>query len=178
METITLDNEIIMGGIRQLIGEGTTVQLRCKGNSMNPFLVSGRDTLILSPFRPSDLVPGAVILGKSTDGRFLVHRIVSNKGGLITLNGDGNPVEMTEKMYETEVIALMTGYIHDGRTGYTMDTTGLDGKPVKASAEWLRYSSNWARLSDVRAGKWTGRRVFLGFWRRLHPSLIYRAGRE
>lgn len=157
-------NEEIMRDIKQLIGEGTSVEIRCKGNSMNPFFVSGRDTLVLSPFKPSELVPGCVVLGRDSRGIYLVHRVVAVGDGVLTLNGDGNPPCSVEKMREDEVIAILSAYVRKGKRGCTKD------------APWRRYSSLWAAATKLHIGNWSLRRVYLGIWRRLHPDWIFRKG--
>lgn len=164
METKIIDNATMMAGISELIGEGRTVVLRVKGNSMNPFFATMRDNMVLSPWKSEDLRKGAVVLGRDTRGHFLIHRIYkveqTPEGKVLTLLGDGNLYQM-ETVLEKEVIALVTGYERKGRKGRMED-----GPEGRASFQWRLYSFLWRVLTPVR--RWP-----LGLWRHTHKSLVH-----
>jgi len=160
METRIIDNETMMETVRQFILEGRTVEIRCKGNSMNPFIVSGRDTIMLRPFNASELVPGAVILGRDRYKRYIIHRVAERHEDHVILNGDGNLVTMTERIALDDVIALADSFVVNGR------------RVSVESRRWRTYSFLWKLLSKPAVGSWSARRIYLGIWRRLHPSYI------
>lgn len=164
METKVVDNATMMADIDMLIREGKSVNLRVKGNSMNPFFATERDSMLLSPFTSDDIRKGAVILGKDSRGIFLIHRVFDVRetpdGKVITLLGDGNPVTMKETMLEKDVIARVTAYERRGRRGRMVTTA--EGK---ASVAWVVYSWIWKVLLPVR--RWP-----LGLWRHTHRSLL------
>ena len=81
------DNTIIEEAIR-LVEEGHDVTLPAKGKSMLPFIVGGKESILL--VKPDKISVGDVVLAWVDDYRYVVHRIISIKGDSITLMGDGN----------------------------------------------------------------------------------------
>ena len=45
-----IPNEVLLPEVARLISEGHTVTLTVRGNSMNPFLVDRRDSIVLGSF--------------------------------------------------------------------------------------------------------------------------------
>jgi len=160
METKVLDNDVIFPEISKMISEGRSVELRVKGNSMNPFFVSGRDSICLSPVRVEDLKPGMFILGRDSRRVWLAHRIVSVESDHVILNGDGNALDCFEQMPFDGIVAQVSAYVRKGRRG-TMD-----------GSAWKAYSTFWRMAGWARIGKWSVRRLVLAAWRRLHPSNV------
>ncbi len=147
MKTILADKAIMMEEIRGLISEGRTVSLTVKGNSMNPFLVSGRDTITLGPWKDSDIRKGCVALVRDIKGNYLVHRIIERRENYIILLGDGN-IAFTETAGFENIIGIMYNVTRKGRT-WSAD-----------SLVWRVYSWIWMVLTPVR--RWP-----LGLWRKL-----------
>lgn len=143
----TLPNDILLPEVARLVAHGRSVTLQVKGNSMNPFIVHGRDQVVLSSFDGSDLRPGAVVLARDTQGRFVLHRIVARRGDHLLLRGDGN-LHQTETTTVSQVLALMTAV---RRKGVVYPVT---------SRTWRLYSWWWLRLSPLR-------RWLLALFRRL-----------
>ena len=81
------DNEIIEEAIR-LAREGVNVTLPVNGNSMLPFIIGGKESVILH--RPLLIDVGDVVLAWVDGCRYVVHRIIRIDGDHITLMGDGN----------------------------------------------------------------------------------------
>ena len=81
------DNFIIEEAIR-LVDEGVSVTLPVNGWSMLPFIIGGRESVILQ--KPVELKVGDVVLAWVDDGRYVVHRIIRISGDEVTLMGDGN----------------------------------------------------------------------------------------
>ena len=82
------DNEIIEEAIR-LVREGVNVTLPVNGNSMLPFIIGGKESVILHS--PGGIVDvGDVVLAWVDGCRYVVHRIIRIDGDRITLMGDGN----------------------------------------------------------------------------------------
>lgn len=156
METKTVDNEILISAVRDFVAEGRSVELRCKGNSMNPFLVSGRDSVTVGPFTDADIVPGAVILGRDRSGRWLLHRVVKCCGSQVILNGDGNASWLFEIVDKGEIVAVARSFV-------------IRGKRVETgSLRWRSCSYLWHLAGRIALGRWSLRRIILGLWRRLH----------
>ena len=81
------DNEIIEEACR-LVREGVNVTLPVKGRSMLPFIIGGKESVILH--RPGLIDVGDVVLAWVDGCRYVVHRIIRIDGDRITLMGDGN----------------------------------------------------------------------------------------
>lgn len=81
------DEEIIEEAIR-LVGEGVCVTLPVNGWSMLPFIIGGRESVILQ--QPDGAKVGDVVLAWADDCRYVVHRIIRIDGNNVTLMGDGN----------------------------------------------------------------------------------------
>ena len=83
------DNEIIEEAIR-LVREGVSVTLPVNGNSMLPFIIGGKESVILQG--PGLIDVGDVVLAWVEGNRYVVHRIIRIDGNRVTLMGDGNLV--------------------------------------------------------------------------------------
>ena len=81
------DNEIIEEAIR-LVREGVSVTLPVYGNSMLPFIIGGKESVILQ--KPELPKVGDVVLAWADGYRYVVHRIIRINGDRVTLLGDGN----------------------------------------------------------------------------------------
>ena len=144
---MVIEKAVMMEEIRGMVSEGLSVTISVKGNSMNPFIVDGRDQITLGPFKEGELRRGCVALVRDVRGEYLVHRIISREGDTVILLGDGN-LCMTEKALVSEVIAIVRSIERKGRNIST------------DSFIWRAYSWIWTALKPVR--KWP-----LGLWRRL-----------
>ena len=98
------DKEIMDEAIR-LVDEGVSVTLPVNGQSMLPFIIGGKERVILT--RPTAIKEGQVVLAWADGLRYVVHRIIRIKGEHITLMGDGNLVG-TEQCTVNDVKALVT----------------------------------------------------------------------
>ena len=83
-----VSDDLIMDEAIRLVDEGVEVTFPVNGRSMLPFIVGGRDSVVL--IKPSALKRGDVILARVENGHFVIHRIVDIAGENVTLMGDGN----------------------------------------------------------------------------------------
>lgn len=98
------DADILQEAIR-LVSEGVSVTLPVNGNSMLPFIIGGRESVILCPPRPVDV--GDVVLAWVDGNRYVVHRIIRIDIDRLTLMGDGNLVG-TEHCHVSDIKAVVT----------------------------------------------------------------------
>ena len=98
------DNKIIEEAIR-LVREGVSVTLPVNGNSMLPFIIGGKESVILHGPGFTDV--GDVVLAWVDGCRYVVHRIVRIDGERVTLMGDGNLVG-TEHCILNDIKARVT----------------------------------------------------------------------
>ena len=88
MEKKIIPNELLLGEVSRLVADGETVTIMTKGSSMLPFIIGGRDSVVLE--RPEELMPGMIVLAFVDGCRYVLHRIISVEGDVVTLMGDGN----------------------------------------------------------------------------------------
>ena len=96
---ITLPNEILLEEVAALLDEGREVEIMSKGTSMLPFIVGGRDSVILRKEATGVQKPGDIVLARRSPGNYVLHRLISVDGDRVTLKGDGN-------VFGTETVAL------------------------------------------------------------------------
>lgn len=139
------DREIIESAI-QLVGDGVCVTFPVKGQSMLPFIIGGRESVILT--RPDRVKVGDVVLAWVEDSRYVVHRIVTISGHDVTLMGDGN-IAGVEHCQLNDVKALAS-HVVDAR-----------GRHHDLHATW--------RMRAVRLWQWLLpiRRYLLAIYRRI-----------
>ena len=139
------DAEILQEAIR-LVSEGVSVTLPVNGRSMLPFIVGGRESVILG--RPDGARAGDVVLAWVEDSRYVVHRIIHINGDDVTLMGDGN-IAGTERCTLSDIKARATHVV------------GADGRTRSLYNRWRRLAARlWFWLRPAR-------RYFLAIYRRL-----------
>ena len=136
MQRISVENNIFLPQVVQLIEEGHKATIIARGNSMRPFIEDSRDKLVFG--KVDSLSVGDVILAEVTEGHFVCHRIEKMENGMVTMRGDGN-VEGTEVFPEENVRAKLVQVFRKGKT-YTLTTSTL----------WKCYSAIWPQLLPVR----------------------------
>lgn len=88
IERYAIANEVLLGEVCAMLESGKRVKLRAKGGSMSPAIRGDEDTILLVPAKA--LRKGDVVLARTVDNRYVVHRIVHIDGEMITLAGDAN----------------------------------------------------------------------------------------
>jgi len=111
-----ISDEVIIQEAVRLVNEGVSVTLPVNGWSMLPFIIGGRESVILGkPLQPK---VGDVVLAWVIPGRHVVHRIIRIEGEKVTLMGDGN-VAGTEHCMLNDVQAIATHVVDaKGRTHF------------------------------------------------------------
>lgn len=130
-----LANEILFPEVAALLDEGHTVTLRAKGNSMMPFIVGGRDSVVLEK---ADLLrTGDIVLARLHDGSYVLHRVTAIGGDEVQLMGDGS-ICCRETCRRGDLLGKVRQIIRNGRT---VDC---------ASACERRKARLWSMLLPVR----------------------------
>ena len=112
MDKRTVPNDILLGEVAAVLQEGREAILTPTGNSMLPFIRSGRDRVILR--RQDSYAVGDIVLAHF-GGRYILHRIVALDGDGVTLMGDGN-LQGQEKGRTDGIVGTVTAVIRpDGR---------------------------------------------------------------
>lgn len=145
MGKITLPNDVLLDEVARLVDEGEAVTLMTKGASMLPFIVGGRDSVVL--VRPEELFPGMIVLAYVQGGRYVLHRILSIDGTKVVLMGDGN-IKGVEVCAPADVKAV------------AVRISRPSGEVDCLSKRHLRQAAIWKTLLPVR-------RWILAVYRRL-----------
>jgi len=139
------DERILEEAIR-LVQEGVSVTLPVNGNSMLPFIIGGRESVILK--RAGLVDEGDVVLAWVEGCRYVVHRIIRVDGKHITLMGDGNIVG-TERCTVGDIKAIVTHVVD------------ANGKIHDINNKWRRRAAKvWFWIRPIR-------RYILAIYRRL-----------
>ena len=103
------DDAMILSEAIRLVGEGVEVTFPVNGRSMRPFIEGGRDSVVL--VRPTNVKPMDVVLAKTDDGRYVIHRVMEMAGHPVTLMGDGN-LQGREHTECKQIYAKVTHVVH------------------------------------------------------------------
>ena len=103
------DDALILSEAIRLVGEGVEVIFPVNGRSMRPFIEGGRDSVVL--VRPTNVKPMDVVLAKTEDNRYVVHRVLEIAGDRVTLMGDGN-LQGREHAECKQIYAKVTHVVH------------------------------------------------------------------
>ena len=145
MEKKVLANDVLLGEVSRLVAEGESITLMTKGVSMLPFIVGGRDSVVLE--RPSELKTGMIVLAHVGKDRYVLHRMISIEGNKVILMGDGN-LKGVEKCLADDVKAV------------AVRIQRPSGETDCLSEKHLRRAVIWRKLLPVR-------RWILAVYRRL-----------
>jgi hypothetical protein len=139
------DNGFIEEALR-LVQKGVTVTFPVTGQSMLPFIIGGKESVILH--RPGLIDVGDVVLAWVDGNRYVVHRIIKLDYDRVTLMGDGN-VAVTEHCLLKDVKARVTHVV------------SADNKKRDLYSRWrVRAAKLWYWLRPIR-------RYLLAIYRRL-----------
>lgn len=100
-----MKDSVIIEEASRLVSEGLCVTLPVNGQSMLPFIIGGKESVILQ--KPENLKVGHVVLAWVDGNHYVVHRIKAIDGTAITLTGDGN-LGLLEHCQLSDVRALAT----------------------------------------------------------------------
>lgn len=131
------DAQIIAEAIK-LVGEGVSVTFPVAGRSMRPFIVGGKESVVL--VKPEKVCVGDVVLAFVDNSRYVVHRVIRIDGEKVTLMGDGNLVGVEHcRVPDVKAIATHVVNARGKRRSFA--------NPLRRTATRV-----WVRLRPVR--KW------------------------
>lgn len=139
-------DHVIIEEASRLVRDGVCVTLPVNGQSMLPFIIGGKESVILQ--KPENLKVGHVVLAWVDGNHFVVHRIKAIDGTNVTLTGDGN-LGGLEHCQLSDVRALAT---------HVVDTKG---RKHDLYTKWrMRGLNIWNKIFPLR-------RYILGVYRRI-----------
>lgn len=127
-----IKNDIFLSCVEEMLAEDKSVEMNHKGFSMRPFLLTGRDVILLSPIKAEELRRGMVVLFRYRNSHVL-HRYRGRceRRGL-KMVGDGN-YRKVEWVKESDVLA----YVSEFKRGE---------KSVKYDSWQWRIRSAWSLM--------------------------------
>ena len=92
----------------EVIENGGTFRFYPRGQSMEPMLVQGRDSVELG--KAEDIKIGDVVFYRRTNGQFVLHRIVAMHNGLYTMSGDNHGTWMEHGIAPRQILFKLVGF--------------------------------------------------------------------
>ena len=143
-----MDGERIIEEAIRLVEDGVCVTLPVDGHSMLPFIIGGRESVILQ--KPTAPKVGDVVLAWVENRRYVVHRIIQIDDDRVTLMGDGNLMG-TEHCLLSDIKARVT-HVVDAKER----THDINNRWRKLAAKmwfWLRPMRRYL-LAIYKKVKW------------------------
>lgn len=106
-------NDEFFADVERIVGEGGSVRMRLKGNSMRPFLRDGIDEVELAPVDRVALRKGMVVLFRY-QGRHVLHRVRRIDSDRLVIKGDGN-YRIEETVTRGDVVCNVSRIYRNGR---------------------------------------------------------------
>lgn len=112
---LSVDTGTLLEHYRELLETADALPLEITGSSMTPFLVPGRDSVLLTkPAAP--LRPGDIVLYRRDDGAYVLHRIIRlARDGTLCLAGDAQTV-LERGIRREQVFAIVRSAVRKGKT--------------------------------------------------------------
>lgn len=131
----------------KIIAEGGAIPLVVSGNSMNPFLVDGKDTVWLCAPDEKNTIKGSILLFRRESGVLVLHRVRKVlPDGVLIMNGDAQ--KWCEAVDFSQIVAAVSH-------------TEKNGKKVSCnSPSYLFLCAVWRILMPVRP-------YLLTLWRKI-----------
>lgn len=124
--------------IAQLLQEGNPVRVRIDGESMHPFIVGGKDEVLLIPYDKKTPIELWSCIFYKWKGHYMIHRFVGFQDSQYCMMGDGNLVQI-ERIEESDILGILQTIYHaDGSTQYCL------GK------KWLCQGRYWFKFRKLR----------------------------
>lgn len=113
--SMTLSNDLLLGEVEKILADNRSVMLKAMGSSMLPFIIGGRDTVLIKRLPETQVLQvGQIVLAHLPDNRYVLHRIISISENEIVLMGDGN-LRATERCQYPGIVGIVTQIIRNGR---------------------------------------------------------------
>lgn len=100
-----ISNDRFFSDVEDIINSGNSVELKVKGTSMHPTLISGEHKVVLVPYRKQFLRVGSIALFKYGN-KHILHRLISIDGNSLIFQGDNLP-NLRESVKKEDIIAFV-----------------------------------------------------------------------
>ena len=110
---ILFSNSVFFADMARMLSDGMDVTFRAKGSSMLPFIVEGRDSIVVRQVRRLDV--GDIVLARVPGKGYVLHRIYRVNGERLVLMGDGN-LCATELCCKADVLGKAVKILRNGQS--------------------------------------------------------------
>lgn len=124
--------------IAQLLQEGNSVRVRIDGESMHPFIVGGKDEVLLIPYNKKTPIKLWSCIFYKWKGHYMIHRFVGFQDSQYCMMGDGNLVQI-ERIEESDILGILQTIYH--ADGSIQDCLGK---------KWLYQGRFWFKFRKLR----------------------------
>ena len=122
----------------EVLKSGRPVRLHIDGQSMYPFIRGGKDEVEVAPYDGTSPLPLGCCAFYCWEGKYMIHRYIGTKNGLLQMMGDGNLVQIEE--VSPHAIKGILGTIFKA-----------NGKIQDCSDEiWIKKGLLWYRMRKLR----------------------------
>lgn len=90
MNSLVVPNDVFFAHILDEIDSGNAVKIPARGRSMLPLIRPSVDEIELKPLTAQSISKGNIVLAKTEENKYIVHRIEKIEQNSVTLRGDGN----------------------------------------------------------------------------------------
>lgn len=137
MQVVKVKSKTIFPVIVDLLNSGQTARITVTGNSMNPFLKEGRDSVELSKTSFPEIRRGDIVLIQRTNGIYVLHRVYQKRKECFFMVGDAQQW-IEGPLYPEQLVAKVASVRRKGRE---IRCTNI---------VWILLSWVWLRLRIFR----------------------------
>lgn len=120
-----------------ILREGKDVSILVSGNSMSPFLIDNRDTVIVSP-HDNVFCQGDIVFYQRSNGQYIMHRVHHvDSDGMLYITGDAETV-IEGPVEPVHVFGIVKKVIRKGKL--------IDKKDFW----WFFFEKIWIRIVPLR----------------------------
>lgn len=150
MQRLSVPNAVMLPDVVKLLNEGMTATIKVKGNSMLPFIVGDKDSVMLIKSNVLDV--GHIVLARLGEEHYVLHRVIEVDRDNVTLMGDGN-LQGAEHCKRQDICGRVVKIIHN------------DKDIIVDKMSEMRKAKLWRDLKPIR-------RYLLAIYRRLYAKRI------
>lgn len=137
MQVLKVKSNEIFPVIAELLDSGQTARITVTGNSMNPFLKAGRDSVELSKTNFREIRRGDIVLIRRTNGIYVLHRVYKKADNSFFIVGDAQQW-IEGPLYPEQLVAKISSVRRNNKEIPCTNVT------------WVFLSRVWLRLRIFR----------------------------
>lgn len=139
-QSIYLEMDDILGSVVKRISEGCSVTISGCGDSMEPFIQNGKDSIVLERIPDEKKVRlGEIYLYRRQNGRYAIHRVYKKNKRNVAMLGDSQ-LFIEKDVPKENLIAIVTKVIKKHKTVDCIATSNVLKYAVKMKLRILKYN--------------------------------------